>query len=264
MRKPLRANALAQVPYCLGVAVKISETHVTSIVDWGKRRGVAIVGKRGLLLIGALHYHWPNPNQGSGSGCMDRGHFMLCFLLGAAAASSVFFPLGAKRRAWIPLLGWWLFLVPGAVLVFYGLSHSTTQSFATRVTAVGKAYDHFERKRGRDTSYGFRFVPEGGAPIIIETEVILPSWNTPAIFDGQVFRIVYLNDSERFLKNEAIDIAILSGRHAGFHDSLDARPAGAWLAIPIGAALAMFGFFGLRYMDKDAKAAAEDGDATSA
>jgi hypothetical protein len=46
----------------------------------------------------------------------------------------------------------------------------------------------------------------------------------------------------------------------GFHDSLDARPVGKWLAIPIGAALATFGFVGLRYMDKDAKAAAQDDD----
>jgi hypothetical protein len=199
-------------------------------------------------------------NSGTESLCMDRGHFMLFFLLGSVAALAVFFPLGAKRRAWIPLLGWWLFLIPGAILVFYGLSHSTTPSFATPVTAVGKAYDHFKRKRGRDTSYGFRFVPDGGPPIIIETEIILPHWNTPAIFDGQVFRIVYLNDNERALKNEAIDIAILSGKSMGFHDSLDARPVGKWLAIPIGAALATFGFVGLRYMDKDAKAAAQDDD----
>lgn len=164
---------------------------------------------------------------------MDRGHSMLFCWIGVALAFAVFFPLGSKRRAWIPFLGWWLFLILGTVLVFYGMTHSTTPSFAKRVTAVGKAYDHFERKRGRETSYGFRLVPDGGAPIIIETEISLPQWGIPAAFDGQVFRVVYLNDNERFLKNEAIDIAILSGRHAGFHDSLDARPVGKWLAIPI-------------------------------
>ena len=142
----------------------------------------------------------------------------------------------------------------------YGLSHSITPSFASRITAVGKAYDHFERRQGRDTSYGFRFVPEGGNPIIIETEIILPYWNTPAIFNGQTFRVTYLDDGERTLKNEAIDIAILTGRNAGFHDSFDARPAGKWLAIPIGAALGIFGFFGLRYMKDDAIAAASDDD----
>ncbi len=191
---------------------------------------------------------------------MDRGHYMVFFLLGAAAALAVFFPLRAKRRAWIPPLGWWLFLIVGGVICMYGLSHSTTPSFAPRITAVGKAYDHFERRRGRDTSYSFQFVPEGGSPITIETEIILPKWGVPAIFNGQTFRVVYLDDANRTLKNEAIDIAILSGRNAGFHDSLDARPAGKWLAIPIGAALGIFGFIGLRYMKDDANAAASDDD----
>jgi hypothetical protein len=133
------------------------------------------------------------------------------------------------------------------------LSHSTAPSFATRITAVGKAYDHVERRQGRNNSfYGFRFVPENGNPVNIETDIILPDWDTPADFDGRTFRIVYLEDSNRFLKNKAIDIAILSGKHAGFHDSLDADPAGPWLGIPVGAALVGFGMLGFRYMKKDA------------
>lgn len=44
-----------------------------------------------------------------------------------------------------------------------------------------------------------------------------------------------LTDSKRVLKNEAVDLEILSGRNADFHGSLDARPTGAWLAIPVGA-----------------------------
>jgi hypothetical protein len=43
-----------------------------------------------------------------------------------------------------------------------GLSHSTAPSFASRTAAVGKAYDHFGRRHGKDTSYVFSFVPEGG------------------------------------------------------------------------------------------------------
>jgi hypothetical protein len=62
------------------------------------------------------------------------------------------------------------------------------------------------------------------------------------------------------MKNEAVDIEILSGEHAGFHDSLDARLAGRWLGIPIGAAFFTFGFAGLRYMEKDAISAASDDD----
>ena len=112
---------------------------------------------------------------------------MVFGLLGAGPAFAIFFLLRPKRRAWIPPLAWWLFLAMGAVLFFYGLSHSTVPSFSRRITAVGKAYDHVDREihtgYHRETVYGFRFVPDGGNPINIETQIILPNWNTPAIFD---------------------------------------------------------------------------------
>jgi hypothetical protein len=191
---------------------------------------------------------------------MDYTHCMVFGLLGAGPAFAIFFLLRPKRRAWIPPLAWWLFLALGVVVWFYGRSHSTVPSFSHRITAVGKAYDHVDREihtgYHRETVYGFRFVPDGGNPINIETQIILPNWNTPAIFDGQSFRVVYLDDDQRVFKNEAIDIEILSGKNAGFHDSYDARPVGNWLGIPIGAALACFGFVGLRYMKDDAESAA--------
>src|SRR5580704_13554056 len=183
---------------------------------------------------------------------MVRNTFTLSCLLGFGAAVAVFFPLGAKRRARILALAWWLCLILGAATLMYGLFHSTAPSFATRITAVGKAYDHVQRQLGRDTYYGFRFEPDGGKSVNIETEIILPDWNAPAIFNGRTFRVVYLQDSKRILKNEAIDIEILSGEHAGFHGSLDARPAGEWLGIPAGAALFGFGFLGLKYRKDDA------------
>jgi hypothetical protein len=63
------------------------------------------------------------------------------------------------------------------------------------------------------------------------------------------------------MKNEAVDIEILSGRDVGFHDSVDARPTGTWLAIPIGAALGAFGYFGIRYKSDDEKSEeSADGD----
>ena len=77
----------------------------------------------------------------------------------------------------------------------YGLSHSTAPSFASRITAVGKAYDHFERRQGRERYYGFRFVPDGGEPVNIDTQIILPDWGAPAVFDGRTFRVVYLPDN---------------------------------------------------------------------
>jgi hypothetical protein len=195
---------------------------------------------------------------------MDYGHFIGWCWLGIVLGLTVFFPLGAKRRACMPSLAWWLCLIVGAVLCMYGLSHSTEPSFATRITAVGKTYDYVEWKRGRDSQHGFRFVPEDGAPINIQTQIILPGWANPAVFDGRTFRVVYLQDNKRSLKNEAIDIEILSGKDAGFHDSFDASPSGKWLTIPLGATLGVFGFFGLRYMkDDENSAVSEEEDALS-
>jgi len=94
----------------------------------------------------------------------------------------------------------------------------------------------------------------------IETSIILPGWAVPQVFNGRTFRVVYLQSSMRALKNEAIEIEILSGRDTGFHDSVDARPGGVWLAIPIGAALGSFGYFGLRYKKDDEISAESDGD----
>src|ERR1700739_19010 len=129
---------------------------------------------------------------------MDYTHFMVCSLLGGGPALAIFFLLRAKRRAWIAPLAWWLFLALGAVVWCYGMSHSTVPSFLHRITAVGKAYGHVDREihtgYHHDTFYGFCFVRDGGNPIDIETQIILPNWNTPAIFDGQSFRVEYLDD----------------------------------------------------------------------
>jgi hypothetical protein len=186
---------------------------------------------------------------------MDYAHCMMCSFPGFAVALGVFFPLGAKRRACVPPLAWWLCLIAGAVPFFYGLSHSTVPSLATRITAVGKPYDYVDREihtgYHHDTIYGVQLVPGVGGPIHIETEIILPDSARPAIFDGRTFRVVYLDDSKR---------EILSGKHAGFHDSFDARPVGAWLAIPLGAALLGFGIAGFYSMKKDAAISAESDD----
>jgi hypothetical protein len=192
---------------------------------------------------------------------MDRAIFMGICLLGMVAALAIFYPLGAKRRACIPHSVWWGCLGLGAVMCMYGLSHSTAPSFAPRITAVGTAYEHIEIRQGRDTHYGFHLLPDGsGEPLYIETSIILPGWAVPEVFNGRTFRVVYLQSTKRALKNEAIDIEILSGRDAGFHKSVDARPFGVWLEIPIGAALGAFGYFGLRYKKDDETSAASDDD----
>jgi hypothetical protein len=191
---------------------------------------------------------------------MVRGLFLGYCMIGFGLALAVFLSLKTKRIACTPRLVWWLCLILGGVTCGYGLSHSTAPSFATRITAVGRTYDCVQRRQGRDTYFGFRFVPDGGQPVDIETEIIIPSWGAPAIFNGRTFRVVYLMDNNRALKNEAIDIQILSGKHAGFHDSLDARPAGKWLGIPLGPALFAFGLLGLRFRRDNAMPTPSDDD----
>ena len=186
---------------------------------------------------------------------MDRGTFIGSCLLGLAVALAVFFPVGAKRRARIPGLAWWVCIIVGVVTCFFGLSHSTVPSFARRITAVGTASNWIEKRVGRSFKFAFRFVPEGGSPIDMETLIIVPHWGNAGTFNQRKLRIVYLDDIARNPINEAIDIAILDGPDAGWHDSLDARPFGVWLAIPIGAALGGFGYFGIRYRKDDMKAA---------
>jgi hypothetical protein len=175
---------------------------------------------------------------------MDYAHAIGFFLLGLGPALVIFFLLGARHRAWIRPR-WWLSLILGFVIGFYGLVHSTVPSFSTPITAVGKAYDYTYRvsnaRHGND--YGvFRFVPEGEEALNIETHVILP-----AGIDGDMLRVVYLSVGGRVLKNEAIDITILSGKHTGLHDSLDARPFGHWLAMPIGFAFVVLGYLFFYY-----------------
>jgi len=195
---------------------------------------------------------------------MDRGIFMGFSLLGLAVALAAFFALGARRRAVISRVVWWSCLCSGVIVCGYGLVQSTAPSYAPRITAVGKAYNHVEVQQGRDTHYGFDFVPiDGGVPVHLETSIILSGWAVPEVFSGRIYRVVYLQDKTRALKDEAIDIAILSGRNAGFHKSVDARPLGTWLAIPIGAALGAFGGFGLRYK-KDDELSASIGDVPEA
>jgi hypothetical protein len=114
---------------------------------------------------------------------MDRDLYKLWCFLGIAVALAVFFPLGAKRRACVSPVVWWGSLILGGVTCIYGLTHATAPSFAARITAIGRTYDYVERTHGtwpyKDTFHGFRFVPDGGEPVNIETEIILPGWEPP-------------------------------------------------------------------------------------
>jgi hypothetical protein len=145
-------------------------------------------------------------------------------------------------------------MIVGSTVCIYGLSHSTAPSFAPLVTASGKASAFMEQRFGRNSKFVFVFIPESGNPINIETHIIVPHWGNAEVFSGRTLKVKYLSDRSRSVSNEAVDIEILSGDDAGWHDSLDARPFGIWLAIPIGATVAGFGYIGLRFRKDDLKA----------
>jgi hypothetical protein len=172
---------------------------------------------------------------------------MLSVFVAFAVPLAVVLSLNSRLRASVPLVVWWFFSILGFVLIPYSLSVSTSPSLAPRVAAVGKAYDCVDKSIGRTTKFGFRFVPEHGDPIDIETLIIIPGWANAEKFNGRIWRIVYLEDRDRDPKNEAIDIEIVSGDHAGWHDSRDARPFGFWLGIPAAIALMCFGILGIRF-----------------
>jgi len=118
-----------------------------------------------------------------------------------------------------------------------------------------------EQRYGRDSKFTFSFSPDGRPPLQVDTHIIVPHWGNAQVFEGRTLRITYLNDSSRTARNEAIDVVILSGENAGWEDSLDARPLGMWLAVPVGALIAGFGYLGMRFR-KDDLAKVEPSDTT--
>jgi len=142
-------------------------------------------------------------------------------------------------------------MIIGAFLCFYGLLNSTAPSFAARITETGKASAFEEQSYGRDSKFTFSFTPEGRDPFRLDTHIIVPHWGNAEVFEGRTLRITYLNDSSRTARNEVIDIAILSGENVGWEDSLDARPLGIWLAVPVGGFMAGLGALGIRFRKDD-------------
>jgi hypothetical protein len=52
---------------------------------------------------------------------MNYAFYMGFCLLGVGLTGAIFFLLGAKRRAWIPRLPWWLYFLLGVAPILYGL-----------------------------------------------------------------------------------------------------------------------------------------------
>ena len=126
---------------------------------------------------------------------MDYAHFTGCALLGLGPALAIFFLSGAKRRAWIPPLAWWLSLPWESYSCFTAYPTRPSPLFQPRSRQWAKLTTTGSGKVRLPTALAtasFRFVPEGGKPINIETEIILPDWGSPADFDGRTFRVVYL------------------------------------------------------------------------
>ncbi len=182
---------------------------------------------------------------------MDKATFMLWCLLGLGLAFAIVMAIGPTRRSRVPRYVLWLLLTAGAVTCIYGLSHSTSPSFAPRVTVVGTSSALTEKRVGREGKFVFTFVPVSGKAIALETHIIVPHWGDTEIFQQRTLRVTYLDDPSRDVSNEAVQIEIVSGENAGWRDSLDARPFGVWLAVPIGAMIAGLGYIGLRYRKDD-------------
>lgn len=182
---------------------------------------------------------------------MDKPIFMLWSLLGVGIALAIVLLMGSARRSRTPMYVLWALLVSGVVTCIYGLSHSTAPSFAAQVSRIGTSSAFVEKSIGRSSKFVFVLVPASGSPINIETHIIVPHWGNADVFSGRTLRVTYLDDPARSVSNEAVRIEIVSGENAGWRDSIDARPFGVWLAIPLGSMIAGFGYLGLRYRRDD-------------
>ena len=169
------------------------------------------------------------------------------FLLGFPTTIFLFFITPARYRAKVPGLLWGLSLVIGGVLLICSLVYSTVPSMAPRITLRGTASPFIEHRVGKSSKFSFMFLPEHGQPIELETELVPPHWGNEEIFAGRVFNLTYLDTVNREVKHEVIDLEILTGANAGWHDSRDARFLGAWLCAPFGALFFGIGIFGLKY-----------------
>ena len=144
-------------------------------------------------------------------------------------------------------LTWWSLSLAGFVLAGFSGAKSTVPSSAPRVTITGLAEGCVRHVIGRGNYiYLFQVKPLQGLPVSVATRIKSPPcWSDDSLgSDGRVYRIVYLDDANRKLKNEAISIEVIKGQDAGWRSGVDARPFGLWLGIPAGVALIIWGGVG--------------------
>lgn len=142
---------------------------------------------------------------------------------------------------------WACVVLAGFATAGFSGAKSTTPSSAPRSTVSGVAQDCVQRQFGRSNyTYSFLLLPSDAPPVRMATRIKLPlCWNgTQSGTDNRLYRVVYLDDPNRTLKNEAISIDVLEGNNAGWHDAVDARVFGLWIGVPLGILLIVIGGIG--------------------
>jgi hypothetical protein len=160
-------------------------------------------------------------------------------------------------------LCWVLLCLIGFALAGFSGANSTRPSSAPRITVTGIVADCIEHQRGKaNIAYSFALVPTAGAPAKLESRIKPPScWQgSGTLSDASVYRAVYLDDPNRDLRNEVIQIDVMQGQSAGWHGVVDARPFGLWLGIPAGIGFIIVGGIG---MVKNRKSTRDSSQASS-
>jgi hypothetical protein len=137
-------------------------------------------------------------------------------------------------------LVWWSVGLAGSAVAGISGANSTMPSTAPRLTVSGLAQGCAQQTIGRGNCiYSFLLMRTNAPSISLSTHIELPiCWSGPSTdSDGRLYRVKYLADPSRTLKNEAISIEVLAGPNSGWQSSVDARPFGLWLGIPTGLAL---------------------------
>jgi hypothetical protein len=154
---------------------------------------------------------------------------------------------GAKKYTPAGLI-WALLCLMGFGLAGFSGANSTTPSSAPRTTLTGAAANCIEHRRGRGSfTYSFVLTPTTGVPVRLETRIKAPiCWQGGGTgSDAAEYRVVYLDDQDRDLRNEAIQVDVVHGQNAGWQGAVDSRPFGLWLGIPAGLALIVVGAIGM-------------------
>ncbi len=181
----------------------------------------------------------------------------------ALLAFMVFFFRGIAKKYTPVGLAWWFVSLLGFAVAGFSGANSTTPSSAPRNTVLGEVQGCSEHVLGRGNyTYTFLLNSEGKGLIEIATRIKPPlCWRDySSDSSADIYRVVYLDDSSRDLRHEAIRIEVLAGFRTGWRGSVDARPFGLWLGIPSGIVLILVGGVGaVRHRRKSSESESASG-----